>query len=290
MGISEVFKKDDMSNEEKKKRQKEKDTKFIKKIAKWILILWVIALIFWIVGSKKLADEVSIFQKVGQSDNGYSVTISDALVIEDAAIKKFRDYLVEDNYLLAYNMMSKEYKDYCNTLDMFKEAMSGIDYSTIKMTEVKRKSNYAYVAGVTYVKNGEQVFTKYMIYPNQYREKTYTMSPDKFLIAYKNKNLKDDGVDIQIDEVVAYIDKIIIKGSIKNTEWSKDVITSEIAASYNESLNKWVPFTKTLKSSETTPIELETDETNYFIPNKILVRRQKDDVSRIYVVNLVENS
>ena len=284
-----MFKRDDeLSLEEKKKKQKEKDAKFFKKIGKLFLAVWIIAIVIFVTGTNKLTDEVDIFQKIGASDNGYSVTIKDALILEDAAINKFRDYLEKEDYVQAYNMMSKEYKEYCNTIEMFKEAFAGIDYSSIQMTEVKKKSDYAYVAGVTYVKDGKHILTQYMIYPNQYREKVYTLSPDKFLKAYKNKSYKGDGIEIQIDEVIAYTDRVSIKGSIKNAEWSKDIVLSEIAASYNESLNKWVSFTNTIKSSETAPIELETDKTNFFVPNKILVRRQKDDVSRIYVVNLNE--
>ena len=287
-----MFKKDDdsSSDEEKKKKQKEKDIKFIKKIGKMILIVWIITIIFFVAGAKKLTDEADIYKKVGASDNGYSVTIKDALILEDAAINTFRDYLVKEEYLKAYNMMSKEYKEYYNTLDMFKEAMAGINFSSIKMTEVKKKSDYAYVAGVTYAKNGHQVYTQYMIYPNQYRNDVYTLSPDKFLKAYKNKSYKGDGIEIQIDEVIAYTDRVSIKGSIKDTEWAKDIVISEVAASYNESLNSWVPFSSTLKPGETAQIDIETDKTNYFVPDKVLVRRQKDDTSRIYVVNLEEKS
>ncbi len=281
-----------LTSEEKKEKKRQKDIKTIKRCLKIIVITWIIGGIMVFAANVMMSKEATILQKIGSNSNAVSVSINDALKIEELSINKYKNFLLNEDYKSAYNMFSKEYKNYM-PFETFKESVLDIDYNSIRMTEIKQKSDYAYIAGVTYDDAQRRVFTEFMIYPSLNIENTYTMSPDKFLYSYKDVKFKSDGIEVKIDELVAYIDHFSIRGTIKNKEWSKDIEIIELCASYNETLNKWLPFKETIKAGETANIDISTDPINdstyFYLPNKVLVRRLMDgNDSRVYVINLDE--
>ena len=268
--------------EEKKEKQKKKKAKEAKsferlKKAFWVLfVLYIFLFVIWSAINKYLLYPRSIYSKIGQSTSGTSIPLNEAYKIEIYAIESFADYLREGKYEEAYNMCCREYKNY-KSLEDFTEYAKTIDADTIRMKEIKAKSNYALEAQIVYKSGEETVDTIYMIYPDEFKQGVYYLSPDKFLYRYVDQDFKKDGISIHIDECIAYVDRIILKGTVKNDSLFDEVNLTEICASYEGTLNKWQKFEKNLKKGEEAKIDLLFEDLHFFVPNGILLRRQKDE-------------
>ncbi len=285
-----------IDEESKKKQEKElkkqlKNQRSLARIKKAFGVLFVLYIVIFIVMYRIKNDEEfnpSIYSKVGANTNGYTLSIKDALIIKEYTINRYKDYLERGLVQEAYNMLSSDYKKYM-TFDEYKSSVVGINYSTIDMKSIRSRSKYAYEAEVTYEKNGEVVETVFMLYPNEFNETIYTISPDKFLICYRNQEFAMDGINLIVDECIVFVDSIELRGKITNNDWFEEIELTRIAASYDGKLNKWFNYNNKLAKGETKEIDIKFENLNYFVPNMIVLQRNKKNIERTYQFRFYEN-
>ena len=235
--MSEKISEDDEKKKQKKAKKEARSIERLKTAYKIIIALLIIAFVFWYSINIDKESKLTIYQKAGTNTSGVSVPMKDALIIREYAINQYKDLLVSNDYKAAYSMMSEEYQEYM-PYEEYVKTLAGMDASTLDMQSIKQITNYAFEAKVRYKKDGEYVETIYLLYPNKYNEKKYTISPDKFLYSYKDRSFKTDGIELTMDECVVYVDYVTLKGRIKNVEWNDDIKINKLAVSYNSSLNK----------------------------------------------------
>lgn len=275
-----------MSKKEMSEEKKEKTWRRLKKAFVVMAILYIILFIVKDYLDKKPSRDITIYNKVGSSVSATSLSIKDSLIIKEYSIVRFKDYLKALNFESAYKITSEEYRAF-KTYEEFVEEFSNINYDSIELKEIRAKSNFAFEAEVVYQNNvGTKFETIYMIYPSLFSETEYTISPNGFLYAYKDKDYEEDGIKVHINNCVAYVDKITIKGNIENVSWFDNVEIDRVGASYNTSLKKWTDYRINLQKGQNIGFEVLIGNTNYFIPNKLLLKRQKGDVERTYVIDL----
>ena len=262
-------------NKEKKKAKEERSFNRLKK-AFWVLfVAYIFLFVFWAAINKYITVPKDIYTKVGSNSSGMSIPMNEAYIIE-AAINAFKGYLKDENYDEAYNMCCSEYKQY-KTLEEFIEYASTINPDTFKMKQIKAMTDYALEAQIVYASGDERVDTVYIIYPDEFKQNTYYLSPEKFIYKYENQDFKNDGITLHVDKCLVFTDRVEVTGTIKNESLFDTIILTEIGASYSGTLNKWTPFEKTLAKGEETEFKLVYEDLHYFIPNCLTIRRQKSD-------------
>lgn len=278
--------------EEKKRRKKEKDEKSFNNVMNafklmFILYLFLFVLVYAV--NKYAVRPRSIYSKIGSNYSGTSVSMQDAYTIKEYTINKYKNLLLEGKLEDAYNMMSDEYKKYMD-YESYVESLKGIDYKSIDMMNIKAKSNYALEARVTYLKNNERVETTYMLYPSEFNSSLYYMSPDNFLYYYENQDMSQDGLTVHVSECVCFVNAVEIRGTVKNDSWFDKIELTQMAVSYDNSLNKWTDYEVTLEKGQEAQFDFRFEDLHYFVPNSVQIKRKKgDDKVRTYFFEFKED-
>jgi hypothetical protein len=165
-------------------------------------------------------------------------------------------------------MLTKEYKGYMN-YDDYVKSLQGIDWNSFAMESIKAKTDNSFEAKVTYKKNGQEIHTTYMLYNSKLNTDVFTISPDGFVYGYFDQTIKKDGLELKVDELIAYADKVTLKASIKNTSWNSKKTVFSIDITYNSKLISHEYAMYDLDKDGEKSFSLEYDDLNYFIPNTI---------------------
>ncbi|MBR3281474.1 MAG: hypothetical protein IKI57_06560 [Clostridia bacterium] len=277
---------------EKKAKKKAKEERSFNRLKKafWVLfVAYIFLFVFWGAINKYITVPKDIYTKVGSNNSGLSIPMSEAYIIEELAINTFKDYLREEDFEAAYNMCCKEYKAYKSYED-FCDYAQRIEPDSFRMKQIKAKTDYALEAQIVYDSGDQRIDTIYIIYPDEFKKGTYYFSPEKFLYMYENQDFKNDGITLHVDKCVVFTDKVEMTGTIKNDSFFDTLAITELGASYSGTLNKWTPFEKTLAKGEETEFNLIFEDLHYFIPNSLMIRRQKSDTKiRTYEFTFKEN-
>ncbi len=247
-----------------------KTTKRQFKILKFVFFAYIIVLVIWLAINNYLGNEKSIYQKIG-SREPYSVSVKDALNIKNYAIIPYSNYLKSGDTLSAYNMLTEEYKKEISH-EEFIESISGIDFNTFDMKEIKMKAEGTYVATVVYEKDGESKETKYLLFLNEINPKIIKMSPNKFIYSFEDLKFKEDKIEVSVQSCNIYTDAINLSITVKNKSMFDTMSFKNIGVGYGEKLSKLENVEFDLKPGESKEFTLDY-ETNYFIPNNIVLKR-----------------
>jgi len=267
-----------MENTGKKKRITKKQ--FIKRIFKVIFFGYVIVMIAMFLINGLLEDKRTIYEKIGTLEP-YSISIKDALNIKAYGLETYIDYIKNEDFKSAYDMLSKEYKDFVSYKD-YLETLKGINFETFGMKEIKMKTENTYVATVVYERNEIQEETTYLLYLNKVNPKIITISPNKFIYGYHDSKYNMDNIELKVEECIVYTDSIEMTGKVKNTSLFETLKINNIGLGYDESINKNENVDITIAPGEEKEINVNYD-TNYYIPNNIKLKSVKnEDTLRTY--------
>lgn len=267
--------------------KKIKTTKRQFKLLKFVFFAYIIVLVIWLAINNYIGNERSIYQKIG-SREPYSISVKDALSIKNYAIIPYSNYLKSGDTLSAYNMLTEEYKKEVSHEDYIK-SIKGIDFETFDMKEIKMKADGTYVATIVYERDKEQKETQYLLFLNEINPKIIKISPNKFIYSYKDLKFKENNVELTVNGCNIYTDTINLSVTIKNKAMFDTMSFRNVGVGYGEKLNKLENVEFTLKPGEAKEITVEY-ETNYFIPNNIVLKRLIDgDTIRTYTFYMDES-
>ena len=261
-----------MEKTSKKKKITKKE--FLKKLFKGLFLGYIVVMIAMFVINGLLKDERNIYKKIGSMEP-YSISIKDALNIKSYGFETYVSYLKNNDTKSAYKMLTEEYKKIIS-YESYLKTLENINFDTFDMKEIKMKTTNTYVATIVYEKNDVDVETKYLFYLNEINPKIITISPDNFIYGYKNTKFKMDGVELYVEECIAYIDTVRLNATLKNTSLFETMEFTNIGVGYDESINKNENIDITLAPGEERELNIEYS-TNYYIPNNVKLKRFKDE-------------
>ena len=261
-----------------------KSSKRLKKIFTILLVAYLIVFLVLYTKNKYANFSDDILEKVGAGIET-NIPIDRVLRIKKLAMDTYKEFLLNNDYQSAYDMLTDEYKLFC-PIEEYETKVKQIDWSTFEVEDINAKNDYCYIASVIYNQNGETIKTRYLLYINKYATDKFFISPDKYIYSYIDQEFSKDDILLHIDECVIYIDKIVLKGSIKNTSWFSDINISSVNAAYGDSLVAKNNITLEIKKGDTAPIIVNYEGyTDYFIPDNIKIEKdngEKEDVYSFY--------
>lgn len=276
---------EDKELKEEMKRQRSLNR--LKKAFYVLFVLYIFAFFLIYAMRKDVDSQKNIAQKVGIGNIGVGLSMRDALLVKDYSINKYKDLLIDGDYEGAYALLTDEYKELVS-FEEYKADVMQIDAESIDMKSIKSRSSLAYEAEVVYTKNGEEVETTYLLFPYEYNPKYYTISPDKFICCIKDQEFKKDHMVVTVDRCIVYTDKVELEGKIKNEEWKGSIVLSRVAISSDRSLAVWEEFPRTIGQDGEIDLAVTFKDTTFFIPNSIMIEREKAKVDRIYLFRFKE--
>ena len=265
-----------------------KSTIRLKKIFTFLLVAYLIVFFLMYAKNKYGNADNNIYAKVG-SGIETNITVEKTLKLKKLSIDKYKNCLFNSDFDSAYSMLTDEYKYYCD-FDTYLNQVSEIDWSTLDVEDINAKNDYCYIASVVYEQNGQLVKSKYLLYVDRYFTESITISPNNFVCSYKDQDFEKDGVSLHIDECVINIDKVFLKGSVKNTSWFSDIKITSVDAAYGGALVAHYPVIKELKKGDELPFDITYDEkTEFFIPDNIKIETEEGEKTVSYSFYFKEN-
>lgn len=257
-----------------KNKKNNKKTKVQWKMLKFLFFAYIIVMVIWLVINNYLGDKKSIYQKIGYREP-YSVSTKDALIAKESSIVPYANYIKAGDTLSAYNMLTEEYKK-ATTYEEYLKTLEGIDFETFDMKEIKMKAEGTYVATIVYDRENVQEETEYLLFVNEVNPKIITISPNKFIYSFKDLKFKEDNIELTIQSCNIYIDSISMTGVVRNKSMFETMEFKNIGVGYGENSSKIENFDFSLKPGESKEIKIEYN-TNYFMPNNIILKRLIDE-------------
>ncbi|MBR4110825.1 MAG: hypothetical protein IKK43_03970 [Clostridia bacterium] len=276
-----------MENKKKEKVKKKKINQF--KILRFLLIACAIAFLVKFILDKNVFEDMKITNRVNSS-LPLSVTIQDAVYVKLYSIDRYVNFLQTEQYSKAYNMLTKEYKEF-KTYNEFLYEIAGIDFSTFKLKEVKQIAERTYLAPVEYKRNGVLEEEEYIVLANNINDKNMKISLNKFLYHFPEKQkFSKDGIKYTIEECVVKSNVIKLTVTVKNGNFFEEVEIKEIGLGFDEESKKMQTIEKgILKAGETQTYDIEI-ESNYYIPKYLQINRNIDgEIMRTYLFELDNN-
>ena len=265
-----------------------KSTIRLKKIFSFLFVAYAIVLLMIYTKHKYEEKTKDVATKIGAGIET-NITVEKTLQIKKLTIDRYKKYMLAGEYDSAYNMLTDEYKYYCD-FDTFVANASTIDWSTVDVEDINAKNDYCYVATVVHRNDDQIIKTKYLLYLNRYLTDVFTISPDNFVYSYKNQDFEKSGVSLHIDECVITINDVTLVGSIKNTSWFSDISIKAVNAAYGNSLVARGELEHVLKKDEEIPFSLVYSEnTEFFIPDNVKIETEKGDKTVSYSFYFKEN-
>lgn len=262
----------------KNNKNKEKKSKINKaKLIKSLFIVCIVLLITKFILDKNLFDDMKIENRV----NSYlpiSVSVKDALTVKLYAFEKYTGLIKSGEIKKAYNMLTEEYRQYKSYSDFSKD-IDNIDFSTIKMKEVKQMSINTYIIPVEYMDiYGNLCEETYIVLSNKVNNKKMKISLNNFLYNFKDKfEFKEDDIKFVIEKCEVYGDKINMTLNIKNNNFFKDIDVKEIGMELEAAATSMVDIEDgKIKARESKKFDVELDST-YNVPQHLRVNINMDD-------------
>jgi len=127
----------------------EKSKKILKKFFTIILILYIFLFAFMFAFRKYFIEGKNIYTKVSTSHVLQSIPIKDALIIRELTIEKLKNYIKNQEYEKAYDLYSKEYKEFIS-LENYINEIKKIDIDSVEMAEIKARNDDCYEADIVF--------------------------------------------------------------------------------------------------------------------------------------------
>lgn len=251
-------------------KKREKTTQFQWKILRFIVIAYIVVFIVAGIINNYTKKEKNIMEKIGTTEL-YSVSIKDAMNVNIYGTLLYKDYIKEQRFEDAYNMLTSEYKEVVSYEDFLK-SIECIDFDTFRVETIKMKTEGTYVLDVVYDRNGTEKTTQYLVYVNPYNPEKMTISPNKFIYSYRNLNFEKDQIEVRLQECNIFTDKIKMSIVVKNKSIFKDMEFISLGAGFGNAMNKQDSIELILKPGEEKLLEVEYD-VNYYMPNNIKLKR-----------------
>ena len=248
---------------------------FLYCLFKVIFVAYLIVFIMWLIINHYAIKPKSIYTKIG-NNVAVRIPIKQTIIIKEYAINEFTYYGKQRNFEAQYNMLTDEYKNSI-TFEQYMELVKDIDWNSFQLEELKAKTDYCFEAYVTYIENGEQVHTTYLLYTTKYNTEKFNISPNKFVYAYTNQTVKNDGVELEISKCVIFMNKVVLNATIKNASLFSKLDVRKINISYNDVMTKKQNIEFSLEPGEEKEIFLEYTGLNYFLPNMVQIEKVKDE-------------
>jgi hypothetical protein len=282
------------SGKEKKDKDSNKESlleRFLQKLLKFLFIALAIAFVLWLIVSIYGKKPLSIYTRVGNKSL-VSVSIKDAFMIRAYSIDKYKELAKEGNFEEIYNtLFTDEYKEYVS-YDEYLNSIRDIDWDSFNMESIKSKSDYAFEARMVYnvnvIESGEEkkkeTKTTYLLFKSYLNDKSFTISPDKYIYGYFDKEIKDEDIKLTVSKLAVFTDKIVMDCTVENTSWFFDHSIYAIDLTYGEGLSVCNYQDIELKKGEKRTLHLEYDNSNYYIPNTVNIKLMKgeDSVKNLY--------
>ena len=267
---------------DKKRKLKINKKKFLLSLSLLLLIVLLIRFVF----QKDILDELKVENRI-YSNMLVSVTMNDAHFIKNYSIDPYVSLLKKGETKAAYEMLTDEYRRY-KSYEEYLKIIKGIDFSTLKVKEVKQIAEDTFVLPIEYKRSDVLEESKYLVIVSSLNEKVMKISPDNFLYSVEGKHkFSKEGIKYKIEECTVHSDVIKLTVTIKNTKWFKDVTIQEIGLGFSETESKMKNVENgILKPSETKRFTVELDS-NYYVPKYLKVNRNIDnEILRTYMFEL----
>lgn len=260
---------------EKKEKKKKKFNKA--KLIKTLFVVCVVLLIAKFILDKNLFDDMKIENRV----NSYlpiSVSVKDALTVKLYAFEKYVGLINSGETKKAYKMLTEEYREYKSYNEFLKD-LDNIDFSTIKMKEVKQMSINTYIVPVEYMDvYGNACEETYIVLANKVNNKKMKISLNNFLYHFTEKaEFKEDDIKFVIEKCEVFADNIKMTLKIKNNNFFKDIDVKEIGMELEGTATSMANIDEgKIKARESKTFNVELDA-NYNIPQYLRVNINMDD-------------
>ena len=279
-----------------KKQKLSKEEKSTNRLI-WLYTIIFILVIFLIlinyVFNTFVKEPEDIYRQIGNSIP-VSISTRNALIIREYAIIPFKTFLQNGDYESAYAMCTTDYKK-AYTIDEFIDLYKDIDVSSFDMKEIKAYTDYCYEATIVYYSKNDNTKLneeKYLLYINRYNTESITISPKGYLFSVIDKDYSKNSLEVHINRIDIYLDKILINCDIKNVDWFSKIRIREIKLGLSENMGKRLSISEEIEKDNTLRIEKEIENSNSLLPDNLQITYTKDEkefLTEIFYFDDTEN-
>ena len=271
----------------KKVSPNSKSTKRLKKIFSFLLVAYIIAIVLLYTKNKYAHFSDNILEKIG-SGIETNLTIEKTIRIKELSVDKYKKYLINHDYESAYNMLTDEYKKYCD-YEKYTAYAQAIDWSKLEVEDINAKNDYCYVAHIIFEED-EPIKTRYLLFVNKYAPENFFISPDDYVYSYRDQEFKKDDILLHIDECVISINDVKLNGYIENISWFSDITINEVNIGLGDSMEVNNELKSTIKKGEKLPLSIEyAIKSDFFIPDNVSIKKEDGDKTVEYSFYFKEN-
>lgn len=205
----------------------EKDIVDKYKLQKIFLIIIGILIILIFLVNILVPKEKTIEEKIGIADL-MNLSTTDYTYVKELSVNKYFRHIKSKEYDIAYKMLSSEYKNIKSYEDFVKEAEK-LNVNDVTIKDIKSKGDYVYAADITF--GGTTLTnTKYLIFADEFNEKIFYISPDKFIKYYISEyKMSKNNMKFKVLNYTVNSDTIIMNVEIENKSKKDNIEISQIS-------------------------------------------------------------
>lgn len=235
-----------------------------------VMVISLIALIFFKVSSSFLDENYSIEKRIGDKNTGGSITMLDYKYIIEKTIGPYLKELREKNYEKAYSYNTPEYNEYVS-YEEFVEKISKFDFSTYSVESLVNLTQNMYMIKLKF---SDELTQPFLIIIG---EKNSTITPDNFITYSKvGESIEKRSVNYIVNGYKVTVDKCLFDITIENKSKSDVKISSASMTSTKDGIYNAENASFSVAPNQKLDFEIEFDASITF-PKTFSIEKTEED-------------